>query len=80
MVLLLEYKFHFYNFFLYIYFSENLAIIADTNCVKISKSLSHSIFYENSDTKNFIRDCGWLSSTELLTISFEGKLRCHKVQ
>ncbi|XP_037806193.1 protein valois [Lucilia sericata] len=59
---------------------ENLAIVADSNCVKVSKSCSNEIFYENNYSQNFIRDCAWLTSSELVTVGYEGKLRGHEIQ
>ncbi|XP_073823302.1 valois [Musca autumnalis] len=59
---------------------ENLAVIADSNIVKISKSSNHSVFYENNETQNFVRDGAWLSSGEFLTVGFEGKLRSHCIE
>ncbi|KAM7351481.1 valois isoform 1-T3 [Cochliomyia hominivorax] len=59
---------------------EHLAVIADSNCVKISKSSTHEIFYENNVSQNFIRDCAWLTSSELITVGYEGKLRTHEIK
>uniref|UniRef100_A0A1A9UXL1 Uncharacterized protein n=1 Tax=Glossina austeni TaxID=7395 RepID=A0A1A9UXL1_GLOAU len=59
---------------------DNLAVIADTNIVKVSKIPNHAICYENFDSQHFTRDCSWLSSTELLTVGFDGKLRFHNIE
>ncbi|XP_005188139.2 protein valois [Musca domestica] len=59
---------------------DNLAVIADSNLVKISKTPTHSVFYENNETQNFVRDGGWISPTEFLTVGFEGKLRSHCIE
>uniref|UniRef100_A0A1B0A9P7 Uncharacterized protein n=1 Tax=Glossina pallidipes TaxID=7398 RepID=A0A1B0A9P7_GLOPL len=65
---------------LYNYVIDNLAVISDTNIVKISKIPNHTTCYGNSDSQHFTRDCSWLSSTELLTVGFDGKLRFHNIE
>ncbi|XP_061390236.1 protein valois [Musca vetustissima] len=59
---------------------ENLAIISDSNLVKIAKSSTHSVFYKNSESENFVRDGAWITNKEFLTIGFEGKLRSHSIE
>ncbi|KAI8118758.1 Protein valois [Lucilia cuprina] len=59
---------------------ENLAVVADSNCIKVAKSCSNEIFYENNKSQHFIRDCAWLTSDELVTVGYEGKLRGHEIQ
>uniref|UniRef100_A0A1I8QFB3 Uncharacterized protein n=1 Tax=Stomoxys calcitrans TaxID=35570 RepID=A0A1I8QFB3_STOCA len=47
---------------------DNIAVISDSNVVKIAKSSNKSIFYENNETQNFIRDGAWVSAAEFLTV------------
>lgn len=58
-------------------FRDLIAVIADSNSIKVFDCRTYECLYENSDSQNFVRDCAWLSSTELVTVGFEGKLRYH---
>ncbi|CAD6997037.1 protein valois [Ceratitis capitata] len=59
---------------------KKLAIIGDTNVIKVVDEHHNVSIYENTESENLVRDAVWRSDTDLLTVGYEGKLRVHKLQ
>ncbi|XP_054741417.1 protein valois [Anastrepha obliqua] len=59
---------------------NKIAVIGDTNIVKIIEATDHSTIYTNVEAESFVRDGVWRGASELLTVGYEGKLRIHKLQ
>ncbi|XP_036320970.1 protein valois isoform X2 [Rhagoletis pomonella] len=58
---------------------NKIAVIGDTNIVKVIDANNHSIIYTNDESQNFVRDAVWKGASKLLTIGYEGKLRIHNL-
>ncbi|XP_067621490.1 protein valois isoform X1 [Eurosta solidaginis] len=59
--------------------NNKLAIIGDTNMVKVIDANDFATIYTNVDSEHFVRDAVWRDDLELLTVGYEGKLRIHKL-
>lgn len=67
-----------------LYFSKNLAVIADSNTVKVSRIKmngdgNNDILYTGSKSKHMLRDCIWLQQDLLGVVGFGGNLHIHKI-
>lgn len=66
-------------------FSDRMAVIADSNEVKVSKvtdddgGQDHEMLYTGSSSQHILRDCVWLQQDLLATVGFAGKLDFHRL-